>query len=154
MTKWLTIFLVSSFTAGSQINADEIVKVNSPGVIVKAGNHSMINVAIEVKNGYHIQANKVDNEFIIPTTLEMSYGKDIIVKKQVFPSAKKFRLEGTNEYLDVYDGRFEIGIFFRTQKEIQKGIHRLDGKLNFQACDSIRCLSPRGIEFSMEIEVR
>ena len=154
MMTWLAIFLVSSFSADKQINRDEIVKVHAAGVIVKAGKHSMINVAIEVKDGYHIQANKVDNEFIIPTMLEINEDKDIIVKKHVFPSAKKFKLEGTNEYLDVYDGRFEISIFFSTQKEIQKGLHRFDGKLNYQACDSRRCLSPRVVEFSIDVEVR
>ena len=154
MIQWLTIFLVSSFTVSKQINADEIVKVNAPKVIVQAGKSSVINITVEVKNGYHIQANKVDNEFIIPTTLEIRGDKAIILKKQVFPSAKKFKLEGTDEYLDVYDGRFEISIFFRTQKEIQKGIRQLNGKLNYQACDSMRCLFPRVIEFSIDVEVR
>ena len=152
--KWLTIFLISSFTAGKQINADEVVKVNAPRVIVKAGRNSVVNVAIEVKNGYHIQANKTDNEFIIPTALEIIGDKAINIKKQVFPHPKKFKLEGTDEYLEVYDGRFEISIYFRSQKEIQKGMHHLDGKLKYQACDSIRCLFPREIEFSIELEVR
>ena len=152
--QWLTIFLMGSFAVSKQINVDEIVKMNAPKVIVQAGKHSVINVAVEVKSGYHIQANKVDNEFIIPTTLEIRGDKAIILKKQVFPSAKKFKLEGTDEYLDVYDGRFEISIFFRTQKEIQKGIRQLNGKLNYQACDSMRCLFPRVIEFSIDVEVR
>lgn len=154
MIQWPIIFLVSSFAVSEQISADEIVKVNASNVIVQAGKYSVINVAVEVKNGYHIQANKVDNEFIIPTTLELSVDKEIILGKHVFPQAKKFKLGGTDEYLDVYDGRFEISIFFRTQKEIQKGIRQLDGKLNYQACDSMRCLFPRVIEFSIDVEVR
>lgn len=153
MRLWLTIFLVS-VASGKQINPDAIVKVNAPRVIVGAGKHSVVNIAIEVKNGYHIQANKVSNESMIPTTLDMSSDKSLIVIKQVFPSAKKFKLEGTDEYLDVYDGRFEISIFFNTPRQTKKGLHRLDGKLNYQACDSIRCLFPRAAEFSIEVEVR
>ena len=154
MIQWLTIFLVSSFTVSKQINADEIVKVNVPKVIVQAGKSSVINITVEVKNGYHIQANKVDNEFIIPTTLEINGDEKITLKKQIFPSAKQFKLEGTDEHLDVYDGRFEINIFFKARKEIQKGIRQLKGKLNYQACDSVRCLFPRVIDFSIDVEVR
>jgi len=154
MIQWPIIFLVSSFAVSEQIRANEIVKVNVPKVIVQAGKSSVINITVEVKNGYHIQANKVNNEFIIPTTLEINDDKEIILKKQVFPSAKKFKLEGTDEHLDVYDERFAISIFFRTRKEIQRGIRQLNGKLNYQACDSVRCLFPRVIDFSIDVEVR
>lgn len=149
----MAIFLVA-VTSAKQTNPDVIVKVNAPKVTVEAGRHSVIQIVVEIKNGYHIQANKVSNESMIPTTLDISSDKSLIVKKQVFPSAKKFKLEGTEEYLDVYDGRFDISIFFNTSRQTKKGLHRLDGKLNYQACDSIRCLFPRAAGFSMEIEVR
>jgi hypothetical protein len=113
----------------------------------------VINIAIEIKNGYHIQANKVKDQFI-PTTLEIKGDKEIIIRNKVFPPAKKFKLEGTDQYLDVYDGKFEISIFFTTKKEIRKGLHRLYGQLNYQACDSMRCLFPKSIKFSLDIEFR
>jgi predicted metal-dependent peptidase len=150
MIKGLTIFLISSLTLS---HADEIVKARAQKKIISAGDDAMINIVVEVMEGYHIQANKVSNEFI-PTTLEIKGDHEIILKSQVFPQAKKFKLEGTEEYLDVYDGRFEINIFFKTQKEIKKGIHQLNGILSYQACNAIRCLFPRSTEFAIEIEVR
>lgn len=150
MIKWLAIFLVSSLTAS---NTDEIVKVNTQKVIVKAGSDSVINIAIEIKNGYHIQANKPESQFI-PTTLEIKADREIIIKDKVFPPAKKFKLIGTDEYLDVYDGIFEITILFTTKREMRKGLHHLYGQLNYQACDSMRCLFPRSVEFSLEVEFR
>ena len=134
-------------------NTDEIVKVNTQKVIVRAGLDSVINIAIEIKNGYHIQANKVENQFI-PTTLEIKGDRGIIIKDKVFPPAKKFKLEGTDQYLDVYDGIFEISILFTTKNKIPKGLHHLYGQLNYQACDSMRCLFPRSIEFSLDVEFR
>lgn len=150
--RWLIIFLFSSVMAIGQNN--DLVKVNAPNVTGHAGRQSMISVSVEVKSGYHIQAHAVKDEFIIPTTLEIDGGKEFVINKQVFPSAKKFKLEGTDQYLDVYDGRFEIQTFFITQKNAQKKVHRLNGKLNYQACDSLRCLFPRHVEFSVDIEVR
>jgi len=151
--RWLIIFLLNSFIVSGQIN-EELVKVNVPKVIVQAGKQSVISVSVEVKNGYHIQAHEVRDEFIKPTTLEVDGGKEFIIEKQVFPSAKKFKLEGTDQYLDVYDGRFEIQTFFTAQKKTQVSIHHLNGKLNYQACDSVRCLFPRSIEFSIDVDVR
>ncbi len=150
MIKWLTIFLISTLTV---INTDEIVKVNTQKVIVKAGLDSVINIAIEIKNGYHIQANKVENQFI-PTTLEIKNDREITIKNKIFPPAKKFKLKGTDQYLNVYDGIFEISILFTTKKEVRKGLHHLYGQLNYQACDSMRCLFPKSIEFLLEVELR
>lgn len=153
MMRWLIIFLFSSIMALGQVK-DELVKVSVPKVMVQAGRQSVIRVSVEVKNGYHIQAHSVKDEFIIPTTLEIDGGKEFIIKNQVFPSDKKFKLEGTDQYLEVYDGRFEIQTFFIVQKKIQKNVHHLNGKLNYQACDSVRCLFPRTIQFSIEVDVR
>ena len=133
---------------------NELVKVNVSKVIVQAGRQSMISVSVEVKEGYHIQAHAAKDEFMIPTTLEIEGGKEFVIKGQIFPSSKKFKLEGTDQYLDVYEGRFEIHTFFIAQKETQKNVYHLNGKLNYQACDSVRCLFPRTVEFSIYVDVR
>ena len=154
MMQWLIILTSISFYVKGQIVPDEIVKVNVPGIITKAGKHSEIDISIEVKNGYHIQAHEVKDEFIIPTTLVIHGDEEFVINKQVFPTPVKFKLEGTDQYLDVYDGKFEIKTFFKTQEQVQKGFYNLNGKISYQACDSVRCLFPRNIKFSANVEVR
>jgi len=130
-----------------------MVRVTPPKVIACAGENSVINVAIEVKTGYHIQTHKMTDEFIVPTTLEIRGDKQISINTIVFPSAKKFKLEGTDRYLDVYDGSFWIKAFFTAHTNAQKNTHELKGNLTYQACDSMRCFSPKIIEFSIDVEV-
>lgn len=154
MMKWLIIFLLNSFILSKDVYPDDIVTVVVPKVIVQAGKHSTMLVSIGVKSGYHIQAHEIDDEFIIPTTLEIIGNNDFVIQKQIFPPSKKFKLEGTDNYLEVYDGRFEVRVFFTTTRKIQKKIHRLKGKLSYQACDSLRCFSPKIVEFLMEVDVR
>lgn len=153
MMRWLIIFLFGSILTIGQGN-DDFVKVSVAKAMVQAGKQSVISVSVQVKDGYHIQSHVVKEEFITPTTLELDGGKDFIVDKQVFPLAKKFKLEGTDQYLEVYDGKFEIQTFVIAQKKIQRNVHHLNGKLNYQACDSVRCLFPRTIEFSIDVDVR
>ena len=121
--------------------------------MVEAGDGSVIVVKIEVKEGYHIQANKVNDKFLIPTTIKINSDKKIIPGKQVFPRSKKFKLEGTDNFLDVYDGIFEISIPFETRKTIQKRGYVLESKFHYQACDSRSCLSPKIIDFSIRVTV-
>jgi Disulphide bond corrector protein DsbC len=147
------LILVHSLTGDSESTSNEIVKITAPEVMVPAGKSSVIRVKIEVKKGYHIQANKVNNEFLIPTTLEINTDRKIILGKKVFPRSKKFKLEGTDNFLDVYDGIFEISIPFETCKTIQKRDYVLGSKFTYQACDSKSCLFPKIIDFFIHVKV-
>ena len=152
---WLTVlFLLITATASVPGNSDEIVMVTSRPVYVKANSQGNIFLDVEVKNGFHIQAHKVTDEFLVPTTLEIKQNNEFVIKEPIFPPSKRFRLQGTDSYLEVYDGRFEILSAFAAKKTVQKGIHRLDGTLRYQACDSVRCLFPRSVEFVVDITVK
>ena len=131
-----------------------IVTVNVTESIVYVGIGTMIPIWVEVKQGYHIQANTVNDESLIPTTLEVNDDKNIAIIKQEFPPDKKFQLEGTDTFLNVYDGKFLIKLFLNPVAKTQIGKYVLNAKLRYQACDSISCLFPRVIEFSIPVEVK
>jgi DsbC/DsbD-like thiol-disulfide interchange protein len=153
MMNWIIIIPVYLLAANKQIILSDVLKVTVPEVVVSAGENSVIKVKVEIKKGYHIQANKVKDDLLIPTTLEMNGDKNITTGEQKFPPAKKFKLEGTDNFLDVYDGVVEIGIPFKTIKEIAKGRYLLNAKLNYQACDHRTCLFPKTIGFSITVKV-
>lgn len=153
MKRWSIIFLFISFNAGSQSN-DDLIRIEVTKVNIQAGKEASIRTLVSVKNGYHIQAHEVADELIIPTTLEIAGDKNFVIKKQVFPPTKKFMLTGTDQYLDVYDGEFEIETSLRVSDRVQKGSRQLLGKLKYQACDSIRCLFPRTVEFLVNVDVQ
>lgn len=154
MIHWLFLFLVHSVAYPNQISSDSFVKITVPEVIVHAGEGSVIHVNVIIKQGFHIQANNVGDDFIIPTTLEINPAKNIIVGKQIFPLGKKFKLEGSESYLTVYNGAFEINIWINANAKIKKGVYLLKSKLHYQACDAHRCLFPRIIHFSIPVKVR
>jgi hypothetical protein len=151
--QWPFLFLLYLLPCKEQASADSIVKINAPEVIADAGKSGEIHIYVTIKKGFHIQANKVNDDFIIPTTLEINTGEIIETGKQSFPSGKKFRLQGTSDYLLVYDGVFKITIPFKTSEKIQRGNYTLDAKLHYQACDDKTCLSPKAAVFSVTIKV-
>ncbi len=139
--------------AGDNQQKTDILEITVPQTVVDAGKSSTVHIGVEIKNGYHIQANKVNDEYLIPTTLKINADKNIMLGEQAFPQGKKFRLEGSDDYLNVYDGNFDISIAFKTTEQIQKGKYTLAAKIHYQGCDSNSCLSPKTIDFLIPIEV-
>ena len=142
-----------SLNAVGQSN-DDLVKVRAPKVDAQVGHDALVTIFVIIKNGYHIQAHEATDELIIPTTLEIADSQNLIVNNQVFPPAKKFMLTGTGTPMEVYDGEFAIQASLNVSRQIQKGIYQLNAKLKYQACDSVRCLFPRTVEFLMNVEVQ
>jgi DsbC/DsbD-like thiol-disulfide interchange protein len=153
MIYYTFIFLVYILSFDNKTDADSVVRVTVPEVKVQAGQVAEINVHVSVEKGYHIQANRVSDEFIIPTTLEINTREIITAGEMAFPEGKKFRLEGTSDYMLVYDGTFKITIPFKTHKKIQKGRYNLGGNLHYQACDAKTCFFPKAVAFSVVIKV-
>ena len=147
------MFLLSLLPCKEQTSADSIVKVTAPQVTVYPGKSGALYIYVAVKKGYHIQAHKVNDEFIIPTTLDINADETIKIGKQIFPTGKKFKLEGTSDYLFVYDGKFKITLQFKAREKIQEGKYTLDAKLHYQACDNKSCFFPKTIDFSIALKV-
>ncbi|MBI1767359.1 MAG: hypothetical protein HYR67_03165 [Bacteroidetes bacterium] len=145
---------VISFTylyGANMFQTPAIVTVNVNESIVYVNVSSVIEVAVNVREGYHIQANKVSDESLMPTTLEVNNTEFITINKIEFPPSKKFKLEGTDNFLEVYDEKFLIKLFHTPGAKT--GNYILRAKLKYQACDSKSCLFPRVINFSIPVEI-
>ena len=149
----LLILLALSSLSNTGQQKTDIVKITVPKMKVNQGDSSVIYIGVEVKEGYHIQANQLDDEFLIPTTLTIKAETHIMTSQLTFPPSKKFRLEGSDNYLKVYDGSFDISLVFKTTGTIHRGRFNLAATFRYQACDSKSCLTPRTIDFLIPIEV-
>lgn len=152
MGNWFFILLLH-FLPYYPSGTDSIITITAPQFTVHAGANAKINVYVTVRKGYHIQANKVNDEFIIPATLEIDTNEIITAGKPSFPDAKKFKLVGTTGYLSVYDGRVKITVPIKAMEKIKKGKYSLNGKFRYQACDSRTCFSPKIIDFNIDVTI-
>ncbi len=154
MTNWAIIIVpVFLLMENKKLATADIVKIRVPEIVVSAGKIAVIKIQVEIKKGYHIQANKVNDELLIPATVKIDEAKNIIISGQEFPPAKKIKLEGTDYFLDVYDGIFEIRISFKTIEKIPKGKYLMNAQFHYQACDNKTCLFPKSIEFFIPIKI-
>lgn len=132
----------------------DVVSVSVEETVVNRGKDNRVTVWVEVQEGYHIQANEVSDESLIPTTLVVDSTRNLGVSRQKFPRRKKFRLEGTDMVLDVYDGKFPVTLYIRVAPGVPAGKTTLNARLRYQACDARTCFFPRVVEFSIPVEVR
>ena len=131
------------------IHQTDIVTVHVPDLVLKAGKNSTLNIKLDVKSGFHIQGNQISQEFLIRTTIDIDSSENIKPGKAIFPVPKKFRLEGADDWMDVYDDSFRIKIPMETAKQMEKGSYALKAKLRYQACDAKTCFFPKTILFKI-----
>lgn len=130
---------------------DHFVKVEARKLTARQGNDASVTVVVRVSDGYHIQAAELTND-LIPTTVKMDEFAGVNFLPAEFPPGKKFRLEGTDDFLDVYGGRFKVRVPLKVES-LSPGKYVLNGELGYQACDSKRCFFPRTIRFRVDLVV-
>ena len=153
LASFLCSFLFLGFSSAGQAPEDilkaEIFLSRSkvlPGQILK------IAVLAKIKRKWHIHANKVADEFLVPTSLTVEPGEGLEVEEIVFPKAKLGRYEYAETPLEVFDGEILIGAQLRAAPDLSPGPRRLKVKLRFQGCDDRGCLPPATIELPADVE--
>jgi len=91
----------------------------------------------DVARGYHVNAHRPNEDFLIPTELTLSSpGLAFETAQYPTPTAQRFAFAGEKPLL-VYSGRFEI-----VARAPAAPTAPVELKLRYQACDDERCLPP------------
>jgi hypothetical protein len=149
------IILIACFTGTlSAQKAKEVVSVSVSETFLAPGQKGIVIIRVMVEEGYHIQANKVTNESLIPVSLEVTPNRLFTINKALFPPYKPFRLEGAEDELNVFDSIFIIQLPVKATINIQEGRYALKARISYQACNEKTCLFPRKIDFEFAIIVK
>lgn len=112
-----------------------------------------VNVKADIQSGYHINANKVGDEDLIPTTLTVE-GGDIKLGKVSWPGSHKYKFSFSETELDVYEGSINIGLNLKARKDLKPGKYEISGVLNYQACNDRACFAPKDAPFTVTITLK
>lgn len=146
--------VLSWFVVLMFLQQGEIIFVSAEKVLLHPGKPDTLRIQISVKEGYHIQANRLKDESLIPTSISFpKKQEEIITGEALFPKAKKLLLTGTEDSLDVFDGHFEMAVPIKAEPNLRAGNYLLHAIIRYQPCDHRSCLFPRTKEFDVEVEV-
>lgn len=149
---WLMLFL----SLKVQVHAQETAFVQlkeDPEFTIVSGEETYLQLSFHIREGYHIQANRVNDENLVPSVLTFNASDGLILGDPVFPQALEFRMKGEEEAWLVYSDVVEINVPVRVVETVDMGTYLVKGTLHYQACDHAKCYFPRDLPFSMKIKV-
>ncbi|APZ95501.1 Thioredoxin-related protein [Fuerstiella marisgermanici] len=104
------------------------------------GGKCYVAIELDIKDGWHINANPSNPDYMKPTKVEINTKQKVKLTKLKYPKHHTLQLFETATH--VYDGKIMVyGILEIDEKETAK-VAELEFHVHFQACNSSECLLP------------
>ena len=118
-----------------------------PGETVEAA------VVLDIKDGWHLNANEPLQDYLIGTELNLDRHSGIVIAETQYPEPKLDNFGFSPEDLAVYGGEAPIFLSLRVDEDVEPGSYTLTGSLRIQSCSDEVCLAPTDEDVSLAIEV-
>ena len=143
---FLTATLFLSSPAGSQtpsgkdVVAPEAFASHDP---VARGMSFQVAIALKIRNGFHVNAREVTEDYLIPTDLRAEVPAGFKLDAVTYPKGtlQTFTFS-KNKKLNVYSGNVTILLPLTVLATAPLGPQHIPMKLRYQACSTEICLPP------------
>jgi len=148
-----TLFLIFSQVFAQ--NSNEIISARIIGSVdkIKPGDSYQIAVEVQIKEPYHINAQKPSEDYLIPTTLNLKSGEGIAIGQYTYPDAKMKTFAFSESPLAVYEETIYIFTTISVSPDYTGTEIPLNGTIGYQACDDQTCQAPDELSFSEMLPV-
>jgi uncharacterized protein YyaL (SSP411 family) len=109
-----------------------------------------LNVELQIKKGWHINAHKPLQDALIPTELTIEKDDDWALVDVEYPAPKKQRLDFQQAELALYDGTIKLRARL-AYKNFPPEKNVVIAQLKLQACNNSICLAPETLAFQIVI---
>ncbi|MFQ5511708.1 MAG: protein-disulfide reductase DsbD family protein [Candidatus Krumholzibacteriia bacterium] len=99
-------------------------------------------VALQLKGHWHVNAHRVNDEFLIPTRVTVEAPPGVSVDGIVYPEAVEKKLSFSEKPLALYEKQALIGVRLSVSPEVATGEMTVTATVTYQACDNEKCLAP------------
>lgn len=126
--------------AASGSRRPELVRYVAEPQTAVAGRRSVLEVRLQIADGFHVNSHAPKSDLLIPTVLLVTAEKGVAVGAVQYPAGSSTTLAADpSEVLDVYTGMVAL----RVPVTATAGEHALEGTLRYQACDGASCFPPK-----------
>ncbi|MGH9775174.1 MAG: protein-disulfide reductase DsbD domain-containing protein [Candidatus Acidiferrales bacterium] len=121
---------------------------------VPRGRTFEIAVVVEILKGFHMNAHKPSQEYLIPTTITPQLPSGIQAIATEYPEGRleKFAFS-PNEPLSVYTGSVTLRMKLEATSGAPLGEVRLPLTLRYQACNDTTCLPPVNVPVEVKFQI-
>jgi hypothetical protein len=139
----------------AESHAAEIVKTSlslTPSPVPQSADFE-VRIIATISSGYHVNAHKTSDEFLIPTTLTLQLPSGITQKEIVYPAGKLKKLAFSDKPVNVYDGVVTLRVRLHAAPDAPLGAASLPVRLRYQACSDTTCLPPVNVPLTASFSI-
>ncbi|MCX8009684.1 MAG: thioredoxin fold domain-containing protein [Ignavibacteria bacterium] len=145
----LFLFFTKSILAQDILSIDSKINFDK----IHPGSELKFLLQVNINSGWHINSNKPNEDFLIPTELTVISSNGLKLKNVVYPKPKEIKLGFSDLPVSVFEGREKIYGTIEIPKNLLPGKYKFDLTLSYQACNDQSCLPPKEVSQTFEIEV-
>ena len=153
--KLMLVALFISQVISAQFGAKQnIVKINLFSSQDKVYPGTLLKVALKanIEEGWHINSNKPNDDFLIGSQV-VSQNEKFPLAKIVFPQAKNLDLGFSDKPVSVFEGEITIGLLINVDKALPLGDYNIPIQLRYQACNDQTCMPPTSATDTLKLSV-
>ena len=148
----LAVALAPATAAQSSSKAVVGVEAAGPSEPVAAGSTFTGKITLAVRPGYHINAQKPTEDYLIGTLATVTPPAGVSVVRTAYPKAQLATFSFAEEPLAVYDGTVSIDVTMKVAATAS-GALTVPAKVRFQACNDQQCLPPSTVDVGFDVTV-
>jgi thioredoxin:protein disulfide reductase len=136
------------------IKSVDVVKAMPQETMIASGESGVAVVRLQIKNGYHVNANPPSQSYLKPTEIELKPAEGIAVEFITYPDPLVKKFAFSEAPLKVYEGETDLKIHLKADKRASQGKHNLSAQLRVQACDDKVCYAPGTMAVMVPVNVK
>jgi thiol:disulfide interchange protein len=134
---------------GPDLTADVINSATG----ARPGDSIRLAVRVTVPKPWHVNAHEPLDEFLIPTSVEVSPPDGFSFEGAVYPEPHPFQFEWSEDEVLVYEGTFPIGVVVAVGEDVAPGDYPVGMVLTYQACNDTQCAPPATLAVEATVTV-
>ena len=132
---------------------DQLVRVSAAPARLAPGGAGSARLYVAIAAGWHINGNPASPDYMIATTVEVPPAGDLSAGAPRYPAPKTLKVAFDESEIAAYDGEIEIELPLLAAAGAATGERRLEGTLQFQACNDQLCLAPATVRFTIPLTI-
>lgn len=110
-------------------------------------------ITLSIPEGLHVNSNKPNSEYAIPTTVRVS-GVGLKPGTVEYPAGTDRKFQFSESELNVYEGEVKIPFIVAVPKNFRRGTLTVKAVVRYQACTEEVCYPPKNKEVVMTAVVK
>jgi len=120
---------------------------------VPGGGTIRLAVVLTMSGPWHVNANRVNDDFLVPTTIQVDVPDGFTVKSIIYPEGVEKDLGLSERPMLLYEGNTYIGVIVDVAEGTEVGRKNIGVSVTYQACDNEKCLAPEDRRLAIPVVV-